>query len=310
MSNNTNKVRRVKATNLPFWGCGAVNDMKGQIKSTDHVYSTWSANVKRCFSMIWIVENRPSYILADMSEDMKVFSNYYQFHQQNYIDGYVLDKDILLDDNKYYSFQTCVFVPEYVNIAFVSSFKSSGLPIGVKAGKNNTFTSTITIDGVTTSQTGFTTADKAHADWQLKKTQYLLDIANRYEIETKANGSFNQGILDKINEKATDIANDLVKGWNTIEASVEGVRKKLGTNEYEAYITLQGAVHVIDTYDTPEEAHKVWQQGIIYQLQDKLAWWKSVASNDTIVEDYINKVINRLSNDMNNNMISIDYYKV
>ncbi|MEH2783775.1 hypothetical protein, partial [Klebsiella pneumoniae] len=136
------------------------------------------------------------------------------------------------------------------------------------------------------------------------------DIANRYEIETNANGSFNQGILDKINEKATDIANDIVNGWHTIEASVEGVRKKLGTNEYEAYITMQGAVHVIDTYDTPEEAHKVWQQGIIYQLQDKLAWWQSVAANDTIVEDYINKVINRLTNDMNNNMISIDYYKV
>lgn len=73
---------------------------------------------------------------------------------------------------------------------------------------------------------------------------------------------------------------------------------------------MQGAVHVIDTYDTPEEAHKVWQQGIIYQLQAKLAWWKSVAPNDTIVEDYINKVINRLTNDMNNNMISIEYYKV
>lgn len=80
-------------------------------------------------------EYRPTYKDVTVSENFTNFQFFAEwcnkqigFGQQ----GFVLDKDLLIPQNKIYSENSCVFVPDVINsfLTFVRQ-KDSGLPVGV-----------------------------------------------------------------------------------------------------------------------------------------------------------------------------------
>ncbi|OVZ95218.1 hypothetical protein CBW54_00170 [Yersinia kristensenii] len=294
-----------------FWNSGAFNNLKGM--SSDPAYSTWSSNIKRCFSLNWMLDKsnskgyRPSYILASCSEDFKDFEKYYNYYKENYREGYVCDKDILFPHNKHYSFETCCFVPEFVNMAFVVNAKKGNLPIGVSAD-GMFFKMKITIDGKIHSTGCFVTADLAHKEWQRLKYQSIVDIANRYVQVSTTDGMYNQIVFDRIMERANEVKWDHDNGYETFELNIDGVERK--GEKFLSYIMMQGEKVILDVFDTIEEAHGLWQDATVILLEERRDWWLSNNPNDSLVENHINAVIQRLQNDRANGDITLEFYKV
>ena len=99
-----------------------------------NIYVTWSLMLRRCYEEKTL-ETRPTYINCSVCEQWHNFQNFAQWYETNYYNVYdeamVLDKDILIKGNKIYSPETCVFVPNRINILFTNRRLHRGnLPVG------------------------------------------------------------------------------------------------------------------------------------------------------------------------------------
>lgn len=104
-------------------------DMSGI--STDVSYKVWSTMLQRCYSPKCHIKHL-SYIGCSVCEDWLLFSNFKKWHDENYIEGFSLDKDILVEGNKIYSPNTCRYVPNYLNNILVLHVSRRGnMPLGV-----------------------------------------------------------------------------------------------------------------------------------------------------------------------------------
>lgn len=95
----------------------------------------WHQIQTRCKEGGRLQELEPSYIGCSMSDNFKDFQFFAAWHtlQVGYgIEGYQLDKDILLQGNKVYSEDTCVLVPQALNNFLLSRDAARGaFPQGV-----------------------------------------------------------------------------------------------------------------------------------------------------------------------------------
>ena len=105
-------------------------------------YQLWKGIVERCFSERY--QNKyPTYAGCKMSENFLSFQYFAEWCQSQvgYLQkDYHLDKDILIDGNKLYSEDTCVFAPKDLN-AFSKKFDRprEDLPTGVYKTKSGKF---------------------------------------------------------------------------------------------------------------------------------------------------------------------------
>jgi len=93
---------------------------EGKYKNTRHgkykkIYSIWSSMLKRCYSTKTHINN-PTYKKCTVIPLWHNFQNFAKWFEQNYIEGYELDKDIIKTGNKEYGPNTCLFVPRIQNI--------------------------------------------------------------------------------------------------------------------------------------------------------------------------------------------------
>lgn len=99
-------------------------------------YVHWKSMMLRCYSEKSL--NRlPTYRECYVCNEWLTFSNFKKWFDKNYIEGYSLDKDIIIKGNKIYSPETCCFVPVAINNIVIKRKKYRGtLPIGVGRSKN------------------------------------------------------------------------------------------------------------------------------------------------------------------------------
>jgi len=71
-------------------------------------YKRWSGMFLRCYDTRFH-KKRPTYIGCSVCDDWHDFQVYAAWHMKNFIAGFDLDKDILVDGNKIYSPETCIF---------------------------------------------------------------------------------------------------------------------------------------------------------------------------------------------------------
>lgn len=93
-------------------------------------YDTWHRMLERCYSIKRQVSD-PTYKECYVCDEWLLLSNFKKWFDENYVEGFALDKDILVENNKVYSPDACRFVPQYLNNLIVGRNKSNGLPLGV-----------------------------------------------------------------------------------------------------------------------------------------------------------------------------------
>jgi len=143
-------------------------------------YSRWRDMLRRCYDAKY-QECKPTYAGCTVSNDWLTFTNFKNWMESQDWEGKHLDKDLLLERNKVYSPETCIFVSPMVNTFTIDRGNDRGKwLIGVcwdKASKkflaqcSNPFTKENEKLG------HFTCEQEAHNAWQKRKLELAKELA-------------------------------------------------------------------------------------------------------------------------------------
>lgn len=166
-------------------------------------YTTWIDMIKRCYSKKF-QEKRPTYVGCAVCDEWLSFSKFKEWYDENYPRHLEeqgvklqLDKDLLSGDNKIYSPDTCVFLPNKVN-KFISNSKNTnktGTTGVCWHNHNNSWVSQIT---------DYTTRKIKHIGYftNIEDAKYAYDKARTAEAEKVKEYlrelGYDEKIIDKI----------------------------------------------------------------------------------------------------------------
>ena len=143
-------------------------------------YQTWKSMIDRCYSAK-CQERNPTYKGCSVSEEWLTFSNFKSWMMDQDWEGKHLDKDLLVEGNKIYGPETCVFVSPAVNLFTTDRGNDGGKwLIGVcwdkgkkkfRAQCKNQFT------GKQEHLGYFTSEQEAHEAWLKRKLELAHELA-------------------------------------------------------------------------------------------------------------------------------------
>lgn len=154
---------------------------------------TWMGMLKRCYDPKAHIKH-PTYVGCSVAEEWLCFQTFADwFEQQCREDGWQLDKDLLVEGNKVYGPETCMFVPQEVNSLFGDCGAARGVfPIGVsREGKG--FKAQLSKRGKLEYLGCFTTVRQAQVAYSNAKANHVLDLLEtdfRYLPERIKNAIF------------------------------------------------------------------------------------------------------------------------
>lgn len=176
---------------------------KGQVKNPFHVsvyglgfhggtipnvniYKYWVSMFIRCYDSS-VHEKQPTYAECSIDERWHNFQNYITWYNDNYIEGYQVDKDILVKGNKIYGPDTCCFVPREINVLFTLRNNDRGkYKLGVTR-RYRPYIATVNMFGKPVRLGTFKTEDEAFNTYKTEKEKYIKVVANIYKDRIKEN---------------------------------------------------------------------------------------------------------------------------
>lgn len=162
-------------------------DYRKQPISSLKSYSSWTHMLSRCYD-----EKDKHFEIyggsdVTVSDEWLSFFNYKKWYDENYYeienDKMVVDKDILVKNNKIYSKDTCMIVPSRINKLFVTEKSTRGnLPIGVfYHSKNSVYIATLTKKNKYKHLGCFDNITEAFNAYKIAKEDYIKEVANEYK---------------------------------------------------------------------------------------------------------------------------------
>ena len=150
-------------------------------KATKHYY-VWRGMFERCYDKNYQMQKR-TYIGCSVSILWYNFQKFGEWFEENYKEGFVLDKDILVKGNKIYSPETCCFVPAEINIIFTSRKQCRGVyPIGVAFNKSKQkFEASLSVNGKGTYLGTYNTPEEAFQAYKTAKENYIKEVADKWK---------------------------------------------------------------------------------------------------------------------------------
>ena len=144
-------------------------------------YRTWTNMLERCYSEKYH-QRQPTYKGCKVCDEWLIFSNFKKWMEQQDWEGKQLDKDLLVEGNKVYSPNTCIFVDHKINSFVIDRAASRGeYMIGVHWDKyankfiaqcGNPFTSKPEYLGL------FADELEAHLTWKARKHKLACQLAD------------------------------------------------------------------------------------------------------------------------------------
>lgn len=145
----------------------------------------WMAMIQRCYSEKWKDQHAAYYGICTVSDEWLNYQHFATWYEENQyeVNGRLhLDKDILVPGNKVYSAETCLLVPQRINMLFMSKKrkKDADLPTGL----HRVFTK----DAVkfrscyNTVELGtFNTIEEAYDSYVRAKERHIREVADEYK---------------------------------------------------------------------------------------------------------------------------------
>jgi hypothetical protein len=167
--------------NIGYIGVGKYNSCIN--RKMTKPYKTWASMFKRCYNYSPSGKYN-SYDGCSVIPIWHNFQNFAKWFEENYIEGFHLDKDILVKGNKVYSPDNCCFVPNEINNLFrCMEFKNNNLPVGVYPYKlTNRFKAKIGIDNGKHEYIGiFETVKDAKTAYDNRKRIEIVNKAEKYK---------------------------------------------------------------------------------------------------------------------------------
>ena len=175
---------KLKSDMLKIYNVGYNVNIKNT--KTNNIYILWSSILFRCYSESYL-KRRPTYIGCSVDKRWHDFQVFAEWYNENYIDGFHLDKDILFKGNKIYGPDTCCFVPLEINNLFTNSNSTRGkYPIGIQFIKNK-YVAKLKKFGRQQYLGSFDTIEQAFNMYKINKEFYIQQIANKWKNQIPEN---------------------------------------------------------------------------------------------------------------------------
>lgn len=172
-----------------FKGVGYLGEGKYKFRENNketRCYHEWMKMLERGYGKLW-KERHPTYKDCYVCEEWHNFQNFAEWYYNNYYsvneERMEIDKDILYKNNKIYSPQTCIIVPQRINILFVKSDKIRGnYPIGVHKHKNGNYVTQCDFNNSRKRYLGcYSTIEEAFNVYKMEKERYIKQVADEYK---------------------------------------------------------------------------------------------------------------------------------
>lgn len=154
-------------------------------------YRVWHSMLTRCYDENYYNKYQ-TYTDCKVIDEWLNFQNFAKWFYENYYEieneKMCLDKDILYKGNKIYSPDTCVFVPEKINMLFTRNNKNRGkYPIGVYNKGSEKFVAQCSVYNYKTNKKEYNflgyyeTPEQAFGAYKEFKEKNIKDVANYYK---------------------------------------------------------------------------------------------------------------------------------
>ena len=153
--------------------------------------------LKRCYSHYDY--NQASYEGCTVTSEWLLYSTFKQWFDENYVEGYALDKDIIKKNNLLYSPKTCCFVPQEINNLFIKRKRDRGaLPIGIVLIPRNRYKKyQVQVKGRIPYCVGyFYTIKEAFQAYKREKEKIIKERATKYFQEGKITHRVYQALME------------------------------------------------------------------------------------------------------------------
>ena len=178
-----------------------INDVNFHVKvNGKHInsYKVWRSAFNRCYAKNDIGHIR-AYKDAEVCKEWWYYSKFLEWYNDNYIEGYVLDKDICNTTNtKLYCPQNCSFVPQSLNnLISNGGVKNSKYTRGITKQKNGKKFKVAIGDGTGGSNKigMYETIDEAKIAYKTAKEAHVKSVATEYYAKGKINERVYQALM-------------------------------------------------------------------------------------------------------------------
>lgn len=178
------KVRKIRKSGVLVYGVG-VNDADYCVKPTLKdgtrtwcpYYRSWVRMLERGYCSKLKLK-QPTYKDVTVCEEWHLFSNFKAWMEKQEWQGKPLDKDILIQGNRIYSPDSCMFVTVAINSLLTDNAIVRGrYPLGVSLYKpKGNFRAQINVNSKVKGLGYFETPMEAHKAWQIAKKQIIYDV--------------------------------------------------------------------------------------------------------------------------------------
>ena len=163
----------------------------GDYKSCDEngkdtkCYDTWRSMHMRCYDHKY-QDKHSTYKDCTVCKEWNNYQEFAKWDNENYYEVgneiMTLDKDILCKGNKVYSPETCIYVPQSINVLFVKRDKCRGdYPIGVCKFRNKFQAKLSKGNGKQIHLGYYNTPEEAFFAYKKAKEAYIKEVAEEYK---------------------------------------------------------------------------------------------------------------------------------
>lgn len=167
---------------ITVYGVGMVGE--GEYKTWEHghittEYSTWADMLRRCYSEK-IKDKQLAYFgIVTVCDKWKVYQRFAKWYSSNKYEvneRLHLDKDILCPGNKLYSPDTCLLVPQRINMLLLNKPNKRGLPNGIRKVKNGYMAQYDHLElGI------YNTVEESYSYYAKEKEKKIREVAEEYK---------------------------------------------------------------------------------------------------------------------------------
>ncbi len=166
-------------------GIGYIGQGKYSAKEHKHQYMKWHGMFIRCYN-IGELKKHPTYVGCYICEEWHNFQVFAKWFDENYNDeimnSWHLDKDILTKRNKIYGPDTCCFVPSEINSLFILRKYGRGkYPIGICLRKNSFFQARVSSGQASINIGFFKSVEEAFEAYKKAKENIIKEMAEKWK---------------------------------------------------------------------------------------------------------------------------------
>ena len=151
-----------------------------ETKENSREYMCWKHMIERCYTEKHADIHRAYYGICTICDEWLNFQTFAEWYDKNKYecDGRLhLDKDIRYPGNKIYSQETCLLVPQKINMLFMNKPNKRGLPNGIDIAKSGNFEASYRGKHLGT----YSTLEEAYESYSNAKEKRIKEMADEYK---------------------------------------------------------------------------------------------------------------------------------